>query len=88
MLQGSVAMKVTCVFKIPKSRKDLSQGLAHTQRPDLDNVIKIVSDGLNGIAFADDSQIVELIGTKVWGIDEYVEVEIKEVTDEWLHKTV
>lgn len=34
---------------------------------------------MNKYAFADDSQIVELIGTKVWGIDEYVEVEIEEV---------
>ena len=82
MLQGAVSMRVTCVFKIPKSRKDLTQGLAHTQRPDLDNVIKAITDGLNKYAFADDSQIVELIGTKVWGLDEYVEVEIEEVTDE------
>ena len=79
MLQGAVSMKVTCVFKIPKSRKDLWNGQNHTQRPDLDNVIKAVTDGLNGRAFDDDSQIVELIGTKVWGRDEYVEVELEEV---------
>ena len=79
MLQGAVAMKVTCVFKIPKSRKELWNGQNHTQRPDLDNVIKCVTDGLNGRAFADDAQIVELIGTKVWGRDEYVEVELEEV---------
>ena len=79
MLQGAVSMKVTCVFKIPKSRKDLWNGQNHVQRPDLDNVIKAITDGLNGRAFADDSQIVELIGTKVWGRDEYVEVDIEEV---------
>lgn len=54
MLQGAVSMKVTCVFKIPKSRKDLWDGQNHAQRPDLDNVIKCVTDGLNGRAFADD----------------------------------
>jgi Holliday junction resolvase RusA-like endonuclease len=34
------------------------------QRVDLDNLAKSILDGLNGIAFADDSQIVELLAVK------------------------
>jgi len=37
---------------------------AHT--PDLDNLIKLVGDGLNGVAFKDDRQIVELWARKVF----------------------
>ena len=40
----------------------------HTQKPDLDNIAKAVSDGLNRIAFADDSAIADLQCRKVWGI--------------------
>ena len=36
----------------------------HTSRPDLDNLVKSVSDGLNGVAFRDDSQITELRAIK------------------------
>jgi len=46
---------------------------------DLDNVIKIVCDGLNGIAYTDDKQIVSLIATKQWAKEEYLEIEIKEL---------
>jgi Holliday junction resolvase RusA-like endonuclease len=34
------------------------------KRPDLDNCIKSIKDGLNGIAFTDDAQIAELTAIK------------------------
>ena len=39
----------------------------HTQRPDLDNLAKAICDGLNRIAWADDSQIAAMELRKVWG---------------------
>lgn len=39
----------------------------HTQKPDLDNIAKAVCDGLNRIAFTDDSQIADLSTRKLWG---------------------
>jgi Holliday junction resolvase RusA-like endonuclease len=48
---------------------------------DLDNLAKLVQDALNGIAYVDDSQIVELTATK--GIDRdrpRTEVRIEELT--------
>lgn len=38
--------------------------LADARRRDLDNLVKAITDGLNGVAYADDSQIVELHATK------------------------
>jgi len=36
----------------------------HITRPDIDNLVKSVEDGLNKVAFLDDSQIIELHATK------------------------
>jgi Holliday junction resolvase RusA-like endonuclease len=36
-----------------------------TKRPDVDNIAKIVMDALNGVAYEDDAQIVELYAVKV-----------------------
>ncbi len=33
-------------------------------RKDLDNLLKAVMDGLNGVAFQDDNQVIKLIGIK------------------------
>ena len=64
-----------------KSRtKDCLTGLERpTKKPDIDNVIKAFLDSMNGIIYVDDTQVVELHSTKVYG-DPYVEVMIKEVT--------
>ena len=36
------------------------------KRPDLDNLVKAVVDGLNGVAFKDDAQIVNLQAEKLY----------------------
>lgn len=38
----------------------------HTKKPDIDNLIKII-DGLNGIAWVDDSQITHIRASKQYG---------------------
>jgi len=50
----------------------------HTKRPDLDNLIKTVLDGLNGVVFKDDCQIVALHCTKVYSTGSGVSVMVKE----------
>jgi Holliday junction resolvase RusA-like endonuclease len=50
-----------------------------TKKPDIDNVIKAFLDSMNGIIYVDDTQVVELHSTKVYG-EPYVEVMIKEIT--------
>ena len=56
--------------EIPKSTSKSRKGamlldrIYPTKKPDADNIAKIVLDSLNGIAYKDDSQVVELIVNK------------------------
>lgn len=61
---GDVAM---AVILHPKKNKD---GSASKTRLDLDNCIKVLFDALNGVAYADDKQVVRIgaeIGNPVEG---------------------
>ena len=63
-------MKITAIHGIVKSA---------TKKPDADNIVKIICDALNGIAYKDDTQVVELEIKKVYGELEKVIVEIEEI---------
>ena len=54
MLDGDVSLTV---FLHPKMNLD---GTANKNRQDLDNIFKILLDGLNGIAWKDDKQITRI----------------------------
>ena len=64
-----------CYIKLPipqsytKKRKErCEKGIEKpSKKPDLDNIVKAVQDSLNGIIYKDDSQIVALHSTKVYG---------------------
>ena len=68
-----VKAAIVAVFPVPdsysKKRKAdcLSGREAPTKKPDTDNIAKLVLDSLNGLAYDDDSQIVQLTVTKVYG---------------------
>lgn len=70
-LSGPVLIQICAVFSPPvsasKKRRVESLGRPHTQKPDLDNIVKAITDGLNRIAFADDSQIAAIHASKTWG---------------------
>jgi len=70
-LAGPVRLTVIATFAPAKSlsarRREALMGTPHIQRPDTDNIIKALSDGLNRIAYADDSQIAEITARKQWG---------------------
>jgi len=46
------------------------------KRPDLDNCIKAVSDGLESVAFEQDSCIYKIYPSKIWGVEGYSDVTI------------
>ena len=83
-MAGAVSLDVTAVFAPPKSwstrKTQQALGQPHQQRPDLDNIFKSVADGLNGVAYADDSQITEFSCRKVWGEVAKTIVRIAEVS--------
>lgn len=76
-------MTITAIHGIPKStsKKDrekmLNNELKPTKKPDADNIAKIICDALNGIAYKDDTQIVELEVKKIYGEQEKVVVVMK-----------
>lgn len=51
--------------------------IKHTKKPDVDNLTKALLDALNGIAFADDAQIVRLSAQKMYGEVPRIELLIK-----------
>ena len=75
---GAVAMLIYAYYPIPKSAKDkakmLSGEIRPQVRPDSDNCGKIIADSLNGIAYKDDSQIVELRVYKYYADEPCVKV--------------
>lgn len=89
--EGSIALTAICYFPIPKSttKKQKELMLAgkvyHTKRPDVDNCIKSLLDGLNGVAFVDDKQIAEICALKLYSDEPRVELTIEDIprSDEW-----
>jgi len=49
------------------------------KKPDIDNIVKVVLDALNKVAFEDDSQVVEIIAKKEYSDRELLEVVIEEM---------
>lgn len=78
-------MRILAYYSIPKSatkkNKELmkKQFLRPTKKPDMDNVVKIIADSLNQIAYRDDTQIVDCQCRKFYSDNPRVEVTIKEV---------
>lgn len=72
-------------FSIPSSyskkrKKSILDGSEDfTKRPDVDNLVKAVLDGLNGVAFRDDSQVVEVMAFKEYTDgDSYVTIQLED----------
>lgn len=49
-----------------------------TKKPDASNVLKSVEDGMNGVVYKDDSQIVNIHVTKVYSSEPGVDICVKE----------
>ena len=73
-LAGALFVDITAFFPIPKSytktqKNAIEKGnLAPTKKPDADNIGKIVLDALNGVAYEDDKQVVDLRVKKKYAV--------------------
>lgn len=85
-----LAVKIVANFGIPKSTTKAMRKAIYdkkvfvTKKPDIDNIAKIILDGLNGVAFPDDKYICELTVCKdyvVEGMEPHVVVCICELDD-------
>lgn len=67
---GPLELYVFAWFPIPESypkkrvQEMVSKNYAHTTKPDLDNIIKLVKDALNGVFWVDDKQIYKVTAAK------------------------
>lgn len=78
-------MRIRAYYSIPKSaskkkREAMIMGeIRPTKKPDMDNVVKIIADSLNQVAYRDDTQIVDCQCRKFYSDNPRVEVMIKTV---------
>lgn len=67
--------------KTKKVKNQMADGnIKHTVKPDLDNLVKSILDGLNGIAWHDDAQIVQLNVSKSYSESPHIFITIRETT--------
>lgn len=78
-------MVIIAYYGIPKKagkRKSEQMALGEIRpqkKPDLDNVIKIIMDALNGVAYHDDAQVVTVQAHKFYSLHPRVEIAIGRV---------
>lgn len=82
---GPVSVFVHCVFPVPQSVNKrtremmLSGEMWPNNKPDGDNVLKAVLDGLNKVAYHDDTQVGAVVLTRAFGEEGCVQVEIMDL---------
>lgn len=80
-----VSLDLIIYFSVPSSWSALKQSeainglVAPSKKPDIDNCVKILCDGLNGIVWKDDVQVVDCNVKKRFSAIPGVQVEIKEL---------
>lgn len=81
-----VELAVTCVFEPPaswsKRRRAEAIGNAAPKgtKPDADNLLKTISDGLNGVAFTDDGRVARMSIQKIYGGESRTIVTVRELS--------
>jgi len=74
-------------FSIPESyskkkKKSITDGeIKYTKKPDIDNLIKSIMDGLNKTAYKDDSQVYKIGAKKQFAERDSIQVVIKDTEE-------
>lgn len=78
----SLDLRVVAYFSIPASASKKKRGqmaageLRPAKKPDMDNIVKVVADSLNKIAYRDDAQVVDCQIRKFYSHQPRIEVTI------------
>jgi Holliday junction resolvase RusA-like endonuclease len=78
-----IAVKVVAYYPIPKSATKAQLAAMQagkifpSRKPDIDNVLKVVLDALNGVAYKDDSRVVCVEAEKKYSFEPRLEIEVK-----------
>jgi len=87
LLKGPISLTADFVMQVPsswpkKKIKALEDGkmIWHIFKPDTSNLIKWVEDGLKGIVWEDDKQVVILRAMKCYGLKPLTQLRIQEIS--------
>ena len=78
-------MRIMAYYGVPKSVSKKKKALMlegkirPTKKPDMDNVMKVVADSLNQVAYKDDTQIVDAQCRKFYSVKPRIEVITKQI---------
>lgn len=78
-----IRIKVTAHYPIPKKTTKAALAamqagtLPPSRKPDIDNVLKVVLDALNGVAYKDDSRVVCVEAEKIYSHTPKLVIDIK-----------
>lgn len=78
----ALALILTAYYPVPsKARKAereamLAGQIPVTDKPDLDNILKVCADALNGVVYHDDRQITHINAARTYSEDPRVEIDI------------
>ena len=81
---GGIGIMVSAFYPVPKSatKKDrmamLDGETFPLVKPDVDNILKVVCDALNGVAYPDDSHILQAVVQKHYASEGYIRVTVSE----------
>ena len=82
-IKAACKVSIKAFYTMPKSwskkKKLASAGQYKTTKPDTDNIIKAILDGLNGVAYVDDNLVAVVECCKQYADSDYTEVEILEL---------
>ena len=83
--KDQLAIFILAYYSVPESslkkKKELmwANKIRPTKKPDADNILKIIADSLNGIAYKDDAQIVHATVDKYFDKTAHVEIWIEKI---------
>ena len=82
-----VALSIVARFLPPQSKSKkvkqqmLDGMLLPLKKPDMDNIVKVVADALNGVAYHDDTQIACVAAKKIYSAIEGLDITVGEYAD-------
>lgn len=80
-LDGPLRLVVTVSVVPPRSasfkkQQAMIMGMWPAKKPDLSNILKAIEDGMNGVVFHDDAQIVQIVARKAYSVLSRAEVSV------------
>ena len=79
---ANIVVGYTVPVSYSKKKREEVMNKGYPQKPDVDNIVKAILDGLNGVAYTDDKQVVCLNIYKQYAEDNFVEVDFTYITTE------